>query len=285
MQAIAIVILFLVFALGAGLPQAHASPTEGSESIILGIGDTLVISSSQDSLQSVEIQGNLTAAKFEPSSGYPTDGFEFTSSAQDDYSIRLTFSYPSEYEVTLSTAEGSGARLQKTAYYTSSGEFILTIEAGFRVPEETASSPSMSAWDSFLSWTGRFGDAFPLWVKFLYALLALQFVVVGYKWIGFENATREEESQVSKFDRGNLLYLWSEVFWKFLLTAFIVIAVVMSGQFVLLSVLKFMFLVQVKMLNLWDLYVLGFAAAIAGIAYVFKLAFEKSFDLKPLFQE
>jgi hypothetical protein len=110
-------------------------------------------------------------------------------------------------------------------------------------------------------------------------------VFVGYNWIGFENATREEESQVSKFDRGNLLYLWTEVVWKFLLTAFIVIAVVMSGQFVLLSVLRFMFLVQVNMLNLWDLYVLGFAAAIAGIAYVFKLAFEKSLDLKPLFQE
>jgi len=90
---------------------------------------------------------------------------------------------------------------------------------------------------------------------------------------------------LSRFDRGNLLYVWSEVLYKFFITAFLVIAAVMSGQFILISVLKFMFLAQVDMLGLWDLFVLGFAAGIAAIPYGFRVCLEKSFDLKPLFQD
>lgn len=107
----------------------------------------------------------------------------------------------------------------------------------------------------------------------------------GLQWIRFENCAREDDSAVWRFDRGNLVYLWSEIFWKFLLTAFLVIAAAMGGHLILVSVLRFMFLAQVNILSFWDLFVLGFAAGIAAIAYVFKLCLEKSFDLKPLLQD
>lgn len=284
-RATAIAAFLLVMALSVGLAQAQATSIEPSESIVLHIGEALSVSSTRHSLQFVEIRGNMSAATILSSANYPTDTFEFTSKDLSSYSLRLTFTYPTEYEVLISVSEISGANRQKASYYISSGELLLVIEADFTAAESVRPLTSASAWDSFISWTALFGDAFPLWVKLLYAFFAPQFMVVGYKWIRFENSVREEQSFVSRFDRGNLVYLWSDVICKFLLTAFLVIAAVMSGQFILLSVLKFMFLAQVNMLNLWDLYVLGFAAGITGIAYAFRPVFEKSFDLKPLFQD
>jgi hypothetical protein len=145
----------------------------------------------------------------------------------------------------------------------------------------------LTAPDGMISQAGQLvsGLLFRFGSKLLYAVLGIQFVAVGYKWIGFENDARRDKSSMSRFDRGNLLYLSSEVLYKLLLTAFLVIAAAMSGQFILLLVLKFMFLAQVDMLNLWDLYVLGFTAGIAVIAYCFKLLLQKSFDLNPSFED
>ena len=179
----------------------------------------------------------------------------------------------------------SGAKQEKASYYVSSGELLLAIDLNFKAPDPVTRVASSSPWDSFMDWTTRFGDAFPLWVKLLYLLLGVQFAAVGYKWIRFEDCTRDDDSHSSRFDRGSLVYLWSEVFCKFLLTAFLVIAAAMGGQLILVSALRFMFLAQVNMLSLWDLFVLGFAAGIAAIAYAFKLSLQKSFDLKPFFQD
>jgi hypothetical protein len=183
------------------------------------------------------------------------------------------------------TVKDSNRQQERASYYVSSGQLLLTIGLDVQAPDPSTSISGSTVWDSFTSWTARFGDAFPLWVKLLYVFLGLQFVAVGYKWIRFENSVREEESLTSRFDRGNLFYLWTEVLSKFLLTAFLVILVAMSGQFILLHVLRFMFLAQVNMLSLWDLFVLGFAAGMTAIAYVAKLCLEKWFDLKPLFQD
>jgi len=277
----------IVLLVGASLTlaQAETSPIDQSESLTLNTGDLLLVSSSRESLQFVEIRGNLSATRFSSPPRYPTDTFNFTSSIQGHYTIRLAFSHPSQYEVTMTVKDSNSVKQERASYYVSSGQLLLTIDLDVKAPDPATSIAGSSVWDSFTSWTARFGDAFPLWVKLLYVFLGLQFVAVGYKWIRFENSVREEESLTSRFDRGNLFYLWTEVLSKFLLTAFLVILVAMSGQFILLHVLRFMFLAQVNMLSLWDLFVLGFAAGMTAIAYVAKLCLEKWFDLKPLFQD
>jgi len=275
----------LAIGLTPGLVYAETTPVERSESIDLHTGNWLSVVSNRQSLQSVEIRGNLSAAKLASASRYPANSFNLTSYVQGHYSIRLTFNFPSEYDVTLLTNESNGATKEVASYYFSSGQLLLTIDLDFKAPAPIALPSHASTWNDFALWTARFGDAFPLWVKLLYAILGIQFVAVGYKWIRFENDARQDNSSLSRFDRGNLLYLWSNVLYKFFITAFLAIAAIMSGQFMLLSVLKFMFLAQVDMLSLWDLFVLGFAAGIAVIAYGFKFCLEKSFDLKPLFQD
>jgi hypothetical protein len=281
----AIVMLVLATGLTPGLAHAETTPVERSESVDLHTGDWLSVSSNRESLQSVEIVGNLSAASFPSALRYPADSFNLTSYAQGQYSARLTFDFPSEYDVIILVKDRDGAIKQVNSYYFSSGGLLLTVDLDFKAPDPVSAGSHAFGWDDFASWTTRFGDAFPLWVKLLYAVLAIQFIVVGYEWIRFENEARRDRSSTSRFDRGNLLYLWSEVLYKLFLTAFLVIAATMSGQFILLSVLKFMFLAPVNMLSLWDLFVLGFAAGIAAIAYGFKLCLEKSFDLKPLLQD
>lgn len=279
------VIVALAIGLTAGLAHAEIASVERSESVDLYAGDWLSVSSNRESLQSVEIRGNLSTARFLSALRYPTDSFNLTSYDQGRYSIRLAFDFPSEYNVIILVNESNVTRKEVASYYFSSGQLLLTVDLDFRAPDQITPGSHTTGWDEFASWTTRFGDAFPFWVKLLYAVLGIQFVAVGYKWIRFENEVRRDGSSMSRFDRGNLLYLWSEVLYKLFLTAFLAIAAVMSGQFILVTVLKFMFLAQVDMLSLWDLFVLGFAAGIAAIAYGFKLCLEKSFDLKPLFQD
>jgi hypothetical protein len=278
-------VAFLAVAMTASLAHAQTGSVEQSESIEAHVGDWLSVSSTRDSLQLVEIKGNLSLAMFSSPQHYPASSFNLTSNAQSHYSIRLVFDYASEYDVGAIVKESSGVDREVASYYVSSGQLLLTIDVDFRTPDSVSPTKSSSVWDDFTSWTTRFGDAFPFWVKILYVILGAQFLAVGYKWIKFENTARADNSSVSKFDRGNLLYLWTEILYKFLLTAFLMIAAIMSGQFLLLSVLKFMFLAQVNMLNLWDLFVLGFAAGMATISYIFRLCLEKSLDLKPLFQD
>jgi hypothetical protein len=279
------VIVALAIGLTAGFAHAEIASVERSESVDLYTGDWLSVSSNRESLQSVEIRGNLSTARFPSALHYPTDSFNLTSYDQGRYSIRLAFDFPSDYNVIILVNESNATRKEVASYYFSSGQLLLTVDLDFRAPDQITSGSHTTGWDEFASWTTRFGDAFPFWVKLLYAVLGIQFVAVGYEWIRFENEARRDGSSMSRFDRGNLLYLWSEVLYKLLLTAFLAIAAVMSGQFILVTVLKFMFLAQVNMLSLWDLFVLGFAAGIAAIAYGFKLCLEKSFDLKPLFQD
>jgi len=252
--------------------------------MVLSTGSWFLASSDRESLELVQIEGNLSSVRFLSAEQYPTDSFSMTSDAEGGYSVRLTFNHPSEYRVSIAAVESNGTRREEFSYYLSSGQLLVLVELDFKSSATTAGYVSRGAWESFVDWTTRFGDAFPLWVKLLYVFLGVQFTVVGFRWIRFENRLGGD-SLPPRFDRGNLLYLWSEIVWKFLLTSFLAIATAMGGQLILLSLLKFMFLVQVSMLSLWDLYVLGFSAGIAAIAYVLKLLLEKSFDLKPLFQD
>jgi hypothetical protein len=81
----------IVLLVGASLTlaQAETSPIDQSESLTLNTGDLLLVSSSRESLQFVEIRGNLSATRFSSPPRYPTDTFNFTSSTQGHYTIRL----------------------------------------------------------------------------------------------------------------------------------------------------------------------------------------------------
>jgi hypothetical protein len=278
-----LMVIILATAMSASVAHAETTSIERSATVDLVTGDWLSVSSNTETLQSVEITGNLSAVELPSALHYPTNSFNITSHTQGSYSVTLTFDFPSEYSVGIVTNQSNATRKEIASYYLSMGQLILTIELNFSAPDPILASAHSTGWGEFLSWTTRFGAAFPFWVKLLYAVLGIQFVAVGYKWIRFENDTRRKKSSVPGFDRGNLLYLSSEVLYKLLLATFLVIAAVMSGQLILLLILRFMFLAQVDMLNLWDLYVLGFAAGIAVIAYCFKFVLQKSFDLNPSF--
>jgi hypothetical protein len=91
-----------------GVAHAESKPVERSESIDLRTGDWLSVSSNRESLQSIEITGNLSAVQLASAPRYPANSFNMTSYAQGHYSITMTFSFPSEYNVVI-LVNGSNA--------------------------------------------------------------------------------------------------------------------------------------------------------------------------------
>jgi hypothetical protein len=59
----------------------------------------------------------------------------------------------------------------------------------------------------------------------------------------------------------------------------------MGGEFVILFLLRFMFLINLNLLSLWDIFVVGFAFGLVAIFYIIRFTLEKLFDLKPLEDE
>jgi hypothetical protein len=86
-------------------------------------------------------------------------------------------------------------------------------------------------------------------------------------------------------DSGDKAYLWLDIIYKFLLASFVAIVAIMGGELILLFVLRFMFLVSLDLLSLWDLFVVGFAAGAIIIVYLIRFTLEKAFDLKPVESE
>jgi hypothetical protein len=164
----------------------------------------------------------------------------------------------------------------------SSGSFELDVSATFNARPDTSpiAVPSLSTWDSFLQWIGKFGEAFPLWIKGLYLALGLQFFIVGGLWISRESKRKESAGQ--QLDLGDKAYLWLDVVYKFLVVSFAAIIAIMGGELLLLFVLRFMFLASLDLLSLWDLFVVGFAAGAIIIVYLIRFSLEKAFDLKPV---
>jgi hypothetical protein len=200
--------------------------------------------------------------------------------------VRIIFDEALDYNVNLFVKQGGTNAVQNsTSYYVSGGTFELDVSAYFnpKPVNITAIAPSISPWDSFVDWIGSFGQAFPLWVKALYLLLGVQFLAVGGLWIRREAASKEGTAQ--RLDGGEKAYLWLDIGYKFLLASFVAIVAIMGGELILLFVLRFMFLVSLNLLSLWDLFVVGFAAGAVIIAYLIRFTLEKAFDLKPLESE
>jgi hypothetical protein len=257
-----------------------------TETVQLNVGDSLVLQSNRLSIQQIFLQGNLSAATIEKPLQYPTDHFQLNASASGTYQLRVIFNQVSDYNVNLYVRQGATNAIDNsTAFYVSGGSFELDVTAYFNANPTPAviQVPSTSAWDDFAHWMGSFGEAFPLWVKVLYLLLGVQFLVVGGLWIRRESARKDAATQ--PMDIGDKAYLWLDVAYKFLLASFVAIVAIMAGELILLFVLRFMFLVSLNLLSLWDLFVVGFAAGAVIIVYVVRFTLGKAFDLKPLEDE
>jgi hypothetical protein len=254
-----------------------------SVSIQLNVGDSLVVHSDHLSIQQVFVEGNLSAADLTTPTQYPTNDFEVNASTTGSYVLQVVFNQSTDYTVNLFARKGASKSVSNsTAYYISGGSFELDVSAFFnpRPVDTILAVPSQSPWDSFVGWMGSFGQAFPLWVKALYFFLGVQFLTVGGLWIRRETSRKEGTTQ--RLDSGDKAYLWLDVVYKFLLVSFVAIVAIMGGELILLFVLRFMFLVSLDLLSLWDLFVVGFAAGAVIFAYVIRFTLERAFDLKPV---
>ncbi|HXZ89734.1 MAG TPA: hypothetical protein VEG61_01615 [Candidatus Dormibacteraeota bacterium] len=270
---------------GAQMVTADQNPTH-TETVELNVGDSLVLRSNRLSIQQIFLEGNLSAASVDKPSQYPTNYLELNASTPGTYRLQVIFNQASEYNVNLYVRQsGTNAIDNSTSFYVSGGSFELDVNAYFNphLTETPIQVPSTSPWEGFANWVGSFGQAFPLWVKVLYMLLGVQFLLVGGLWIRRESARKEAAAQ--PLDVGDKAYLWLDVVYKFLLASFVAIVAIMGGELILLFVLRFMFLVSLNLLSLWDLFVVGFAAGAVIMVYVIRITFGKAFDLKPLEDE
>jgi hypothetical protein len=285
--AVSIMVVLALPLVLAGMQIVFANQTLiRQEPVELNVGDSLVVHSDRFGLQQVFVEGNLSAATLVKPSQYPASDFEISASAPGTYQLTLIFNQSTDYKVNLLVKDGATNTVyNSTTYYISGGSFELDITAYFNARPQDAAivASSVSPWDSFLGWMGNFGQAFPLWVKALYLLLGVQFLAVGGLWIRRETARKQETAQ--RLDLGDKVYLWLDVLYKFLVASFVSIVVIMGGELILLFVLKFMFLVSLNLLSLWDLFVIGFAAGIVIIVYLIRFTLASLFDLKPVESE
>ena len=280
------VVLLASFAF-AGLQTASADQVlTRTLSVQLSTGDSLVVQSDRASIQQVFVQGNFSATNMTRLVHYPAADYEIQAFNPGSFDLRFIFDYPTEYQINLLTrSSDSSSPGNNTTYYLSGGSFELDVSVVFNArPHPPAIAvPSLSPWDSLLQWIGKFGEAFPLWVKGLYLALGLQFFGVGGLWIARESKRKETAGQ--RLDLGDKAYLWLDVAYKFLVVSFVAIIAIMGGELLLLFVLRFMFLASVDFLSLWDLFVVGFAAGAIIMVYLIRFSLEKLFDLKPVEDE
>lgn len=279
-----IAVVLLVSLAIAGLQTASADQIlTRTLSVQLSTGDSLVVQSDRASIQQVFVQGNFSAINMTRPAHYPAADYEIQAFNPGSFELRFIFDFPSEYQVNLLTrSPDSTSPGNSTTYYLSGGSFELDVSAIFNSRPNTPAIavPSQSPWDSFLQWIGKFGEAFPLWVKGLYLALGLQFFGVGGLWIARESKRKETAGQ--RLDLGDKAYLWLDVAYKYLVVSFAAIIAIMGGELLLLFVLRFMFLASLDLLSLWDLFVVGFAAGAIIMVYLIRFSLEKIFDLKPV---
>jgi len=256
--------------------------------ITLHVDDKLRVSSDKPSIQRLKISGNLTAANHTSPTESGVRTFDFSSTQPNQYVIELTFFYTERYSIFIQVFEyATGQVTNYPSYFVSQGNFtvLLQLNVEKQAPVAAARIETGSLLRGLISWTTEFGNSFPTWVKILYVILGIQFLLVGHTWMSYENYRRKSESSLPVFDRGNKLYLWTNILCKFQLIVFIVTAILMVGQVFLVYLLRYMFLITLNLVSLWDLFVLGFMAGMTVIAYVSRMILERYFDLKPIEEE
>lgn len=301
-QVLMLVLTFTMFLLvpAAKTVRADQQIITNNQGVELFVGDAIIIKSDQQSIDRVFLQGNLSAASYSPAQ-YPADQFSFTSMIPGTFALRLYFNYSSGYKVDVHTSNETTttnvpghilpgvtpfSQLQpsnSTTYYLSGGPSELDLDAIFVSRPASMVDGYESPSVGFIGWSGSFGEAFPLWVKLLYLGLGLQFFIVGGLWIGRETERRQLSSR--RLDRGDKLYLWVDIAYKFLLVSFAALGLIMGGEVLIIFILRYMFLITISPLSLWNLFSLGFALGAVIIAYMVRVGLERGFDLKPVDDE
>ncbi len=264
---------------------ARADSTSSQQTVHLYAGGNLKVDSNQNSIQKIVVQGNITAAKISNQT-IPSRSFSLSANSTQFYTVTLLFSLPASYtaSITLNNPPGTGNSTQIPSYYVSGGGLNLTIFANFdQAP--VGPTPGSFGWSSFTGWVFQFGGAFPFWVKILYLILSIQFGYVGFRWIKFEDERRRLEKHLPPIDRGNKLYLWTDIIFRALLTGFVLCIIVMIGEAVVILVAQNLFFVNLTIVSLLDFFSLFFVAILALIVYVLREMMDRFLDLKPLMED
>jgi hypothetical protein len=264
--------------------SAYAAAPNPQENVSLYAGNKLIISSTQQSIKSVIVRGNLSAA-IVSNVNYPSKNFTLTTNSTQIYTLNVWLSYPSTYTTAIIINDPAAAtNSQYTSYYVSAGDVNLTIFATFQPAPSNGSGVPLS-WSSFFGWFGQFGNAFPLWIKILYTILGTQFAFVGYRWIKFEDEKRKIEGHLPPLDRGNRIYLWIDVVFRTLLAGFIISLALMLGETIIITVAQYLFFVTLNLFPLVDLFSLFFVAVLGLIIYLAREGLDRLLDLKPMMED
>lgn len=268
------------------ITAAHAtnSPTEN---ITLYSGNLLIVSSNQAAIKSVVVRGNLTAATVSnpPSPNNPSKNVTLTTNSTQTYTVNVLLSYPAHYTTNILIRDQTAkTNSQYTSYYVSGGDLNLTIYATFQSPPP-AGGLGPVGWPSFYNWFSQFGNAFQPWVKALYGILAVQFAFVGYRWVKFEDDKRKIEGHLPPLDRGNKIYLWTDILFRALIAGFAISLAIMVGEVLIIGVAQYLFLVNLTLFPLLDFFSLFFVAAIAVLVWLAREGLDRFFDLKPMMDD
>ncbi len=279
------ILFFLAVIVAAALLTTPTSATMSPQANVnLDTGNILTVRSDQYAIRTVLIQGNLSAAVVSPSA-YPAKNFTISANSTQQYILDLWLSYPSTYTAFLETRNpASNSVSQVTSYYVSSGDLNLTISAVFQQgPGPGTGSPL--GFNSFYDWLGQFGNAFPLWIKILYLVLGIQFAFVGQRWIRFEDERRGLEGHLPPLDRGNKLYIWTDIAFRALLTGFAISLAIMIGELLIILIGQYLLFVNLSLFSLLDFFSLIFVIAVAALIYLAKEGLDRFLDLKPIMED
>ena len=266
------------------LPANVAAVPNPQENINLNGGQILMVNSNQVSITSVVVRGNLSAAKIS-NNPYPAKNFTITTNSTQLYTIDLILNYQSPYTTDVVINDPSDkTNTQYTSYYVSSGALNLTIFASYQSSAPNGPGAPIS-WGSLYSWGSQFGGAFPFWIKILYGILGAQFAFVGYRWIKFEDERRRIEGHLPPLDRGNKIYLWTEVIFRTLIAGFAISLAIMIGEVLVLLIAQYLFFVNLTLVSLVDFFSIFFVAALGTLVYLAREGLDRLFDLKPLMED
>ena len=283
-KRIGILAVLIMTAIALLVSPAYPATMNPQENVNLYSGNKLIISSDQQSIKSVVVRGNLTAATLS-NNVYPSKNFTLTTNSTQLYTVDVLLSYQSPYTSDIVISDpSSGSKTQYTSYFVSGGDLNLTVFASFQASPSTGPSAPLG-WSSFYGWVSQFGGAFPFWIKILYAVLGAQFAFVGYRWIKFEDERRRIEGHLPPLDRGNKAYLWTEVVFRTLIAGFAISLAVMIGEVLVLLIAQYLFFVNLTLVSLVDFFSIFFVAALGTLVYLAREGLDRLFDLKPMMED
>ncbi|HEV2120141.1 MAG TPA: hypothetical protein VGS11_08580 [Candidatus Bathyarchaeia archaeon] len=279
-----VIAVLIVMAIAVLILPVYSATMNPIENVNLYSGNSLIITSNQPSIKSVVIRGNLTAAKLS-NNVYPARNFTLTTNSTQLYTVDLLLSYQAPYTTNILISDpSSGSKTQYTSYFISGGDLNLTVFASFQVAPSPGPSTPLG-WSSFYGWVSQFGGAFPFWIKILYSILGVQFAFVGYRWIKFEDERRRIEGHLPPLDRGNKIYLWTEVAFRALIAGFAISLAIMIGEVLVLLIAQYLFFVNLNLISLVDFFSIFFAAALGTLVYLAREGLDRILDLKPIMED